>query len=180
MSISPLGPPLDCCSHLIGSRFLPGFRPGPGTRRCLAVDWVEGVAIIVAIFIVVCVFQLSHNRFARSLHIFKGDGRFPQQLAKGDDSSSFSTTRRRNEVLRLSAAVSNASSTPRSLLVGDIAPLEPGETTPCDGIFISGHNVRCDESSTTGESDAIKKVGYDECISLREADQALGCRCSCV
>ena len=56
----------------------------------------------------------------------------------------------------------------KELLVGDIALLEPGEIIPCDGIFISGHNVRCDESGATGESDAIKKVNYDECIALRE------------
>jgi Ca2+-transporting ATPase len=56
----------------------------------------------------------------------------------------------------------------KDLLVGDIALLEPGEIIPCDGVFISGHNVRCDESGATGESDAIKKVVYDECIALRE------------
>jgi Ca2+-transporting ATPase len=56
----------------------------------------------------------------------------------------------------------------KELLVGDIALLEPGEVVPCDGIFISGHNVRCDESGATGESDAIKKVSYDDCIVLRE------------
>ena len=56
----------------------------------------------------------------------------------------------------------------KELLVGDIALLEPGEIIPCDGVFISGHNVRCDESGATGESDAIKKVGYEDCIMLRE------------
>ena len=56
----------------------------------------------------------------------------------------------------------------KELLVGDIALLEPGEILPCDGIFISGHNVKCDESGATGESDAIKKVSYDDCIALRE------------
>ena len=56
----------------------------------------------------------------------------------------------------------------KELLVGDIALLEPGEIIPCDGIFVSGHNVKCDESGATGESDAIKKVGYDDCIMLRE------------
>lgn len=29
---------------------------------------------------------------------------------------------------------------------------------PADGIFISGHNVKCDESSATGESDSLKKT----------------------
>jgi Ca2+-transporting ATPase len=28
-------------------------------------------------------------------------------------------------------------------------------------------NVRCDESSVTGDSDAIKKLPYQECIALR-------------
>jgi len=56
----------------------------------------------------------------------------------------------------------------KDLLVGDIALLEPGEIIPCDGIFVSGHNVKCDESGATGESDAIKKVCYDDCIMLRE------------
>jgi len=56
----------------------------------------------------------------------------------------------------------------KELLVGDIVFLEPGEIVPCDGVFTSGHNVKCDESGVTGESDAVNKVGYDECISLRE------------
>ena len=37
----------------------------------------------------------------------------------------------------------------KELLVGDVALLEPGEIVPCDGIFISGHNIRCDESGAT-------------------------------
>lgn len=52
--------------------------------------------------------------------------------------------------------------------MGDIALLEPGEIVPCDGIFLSGHNIKCDESGATGESDAIKKASYDECIAIRE------------
>jgi Ca2+-transporting ATPase len=33
---------------------------------------------------------------------------------------------------------------------------------PADGIFIQGHNVKCDESSATGESDQMKKTPGDE------------------
>lgn len=53
----------------------------------------------------------------------------------------------------------------RDLVVGDIAILDPGEVLPVDGIYIRGHNVRCDESGATGESDAIKKSTYDECMA---------------
>ena len=52
----------------------------------------------------------------------------------------------------------------KHVVVGDIALLEPGEIVPCDGVFLSGHNVKCDESGATGESDAIRKISYEECM----------------
>src|SRR6266705_6961390 len=55
-----------------------------------------------------------------------------------------------------------------SVVVGDVVLFESGEIIPCDGIFLSGHNVRCDESGATGKSDAIKKLSYHKCIALRE------------
>ena len=55
--------------------------------------------------------------------------------------------------------------------MGDIALLEPGEVVPCDGVFLTGHNVKCDESGATGESDAIKKVSYDEYLAIRQKAQ---------
>lgn len=51
--------------------------------------------------------------------------------------------------------------------MGDVLLLEPGEIIPVDGVFLRGHNVRCDESGATGESDAIRKFTYDECIDER-------------
>lgn len=48
------------------------------------------------------------------------------------------------------------------VLVGDVLHLEPGDMIPADGVFIQGHNVRCDESSATGESDEMKKTAGDE------------------
>jgi len=36
----------------------------------------------------------------------------------------------------------------------------------------SGHNMWCDESGTMGESDAIKKLSYCECIALRKRQLA--------
>lgn len=48
------------------------------------------------------------------------------------------------------------------ITVGDVLHLEPGDAVPADGIFISGHAVKCDESSATGESDQMKKTGGHE------------------
>lgn len=36
-----------------------------------------------------------------------------------------------------------------------------------DGVFLRGHAVKCDESGATGESDAIKKVSYEDCLAER-------------
>jgi len=58
-------------------------------------------------------------------------------------------------------------------VVGDIALLEPGEVVPCDGIFLSGHNVKCDESAATGEADAIKKAPYSTCLALQNTQKGV-------
>lgn len=43
------------------------------------------------------------------------------------------------------------------VLVGDILHLEPGDIVAADGLFIDGHQLKCDESAATGESDEILK-----------------------
>jgi len=55
-----------------------------------------------------------------------------------------------------------------SVVLGDVVLFEPSEIVPCDGIFLLGHNVWCDESGATGKSDAFKKLSYRECIALGE------------
>jgi Ca2+-transporting ATPase len=50
--------------------------------------------------------------------------------------------------------------------VGDILHLEPGDIVPVDGIFIEGHNLKCDESAATGESDAVRKLNWQMCERL--------------
>jgi Ca2+-transporting ATPase len=48
------------------------------------------------------------------------------------------------------------------IMVGDVLHLEPGDSIPADRVLISGHGVKCDESSVTGESDHMKKTnGYE-------------------
>ncbi|KAG0083100.1 hypothetical protein BGZ93_002034, partial [Podila epicladia] len=58
------------------------------------------------------------------------------------------------------------------ILVGDVLHLEPGDVIAADGIYLGGHNLKCDESAMTGESDAVKKVTLDELRKLEEAEAA--------
>jgi Ca2+-transporting ATPase len=48
------------------------------------------------------------------------------------------------------------------LTVGDVVHLEAGDSAPCDGVVITNHGIKCDESSTTGESDQVEKVSGTE------------------
>lgn len=63
---------------------------------------------------------------------------------------------------------------PQEVVVGDIVLVKPGEILPCDGVFLSGHNVKCDESSATGESDLIKKVSFEKVVELYRNAEAEG------
>ncbi|EPQ30117.1 uncharacterized protein PFL1_02234 [Pseudozyma flocculosa PF-1] len=122
------------------------------TGPCFAaqVDWVEGVAIIVAIVIVDLV---------GSLNDYQKERQFKKLNAKKEEREVKVLRQGRPAVLSV-----------YDVVVGDILQLEPGEIIPCDGVFLRGHNVKCDESGATGESDMIRKVTYDEC--LRDLDEA--------
>ncbi|TRM65028.1 hypothetical protein BD626DRAFT_547303 [Schizophyllum amplum] len=112
------------------------------------VDWVEGVAIMVAIIIVVMVGSVNDWQKERQFKTLneKKEERGVKVIRDGVE-----------KVVDI-----------KQVVVGDIAMLEPGEVVPCDGIFVSGHNVKCDESGATGESDAIRKMPYQDCIALRD------------
>ncbi|KAL8327764.1 hypothetical protein RB597_003878 [Gaeumannomyces tritici] len=113
-----------------------------------AVEWVEGVAIIVAIVIVVLVGSLN-------------DWQKERQFAKLNKKK----TDRLVKVVRSGKALEMSVF---DVLVGDVMHLETGDMIPCDGILIEGHNIKCDESQATGESDLIRKRGAEEVYSAIE------------
>ncbi|PYH91164.1 plasma membrane calcium-transporting ATPase [Aspergillus ellipticus CBS 707.79] len=106
------------------------------------VEWVEGVAIIVAIIVIVLVG--AGNDFQKQLQF--------QTLNKKKQDRDVRVIRsgRSQEV-----AISD-------LVVGDVVHMEPGDVSPADGILIQGHHIRCDEASATGESDLLTKNSGDE------------------
>ncbi|KAL2812735.1 hypothetical protein BJX63DRAFT_395974 [Aspergillus granulosus] len=114
----------------------------------MPLDWVEGCAICVAIVIVVLVGSLNDYQKERA---------FVKLNKKKEDREV--TVVRSGKSVRISV---------HDVLVGDVLHLEPGDLVPVDGIYIDGHNVKCDESSATGESDQLKKTGAEQVLRLLE------------
>ena len=106
------------------------------------VEWVEGVAIVVAILVVTLVGAL--NDFQKERQFVKLNKKKEERMIK---------VVRSGKSQEISVY---------DIMVGDVVHLEPGDLIPVDGILIEGHNVRCDESSATGESDIIKKQSGDD------------------
>ncbi|KAJ2656763.1 plasma membrane calcium [Coemansia sp. RSA 1200] len=110
------------------------------------VHWVEGFAIIVAISVVTLV---------ASINDYQKEKQFRKLNAKKND--------RRVRVTRngLEHLVST-----NCIFVGDILYIEPGDILCADAVVVSSSNLQCDESSITGESDAIKKSRLEDAERL--------------
>ncbi|KEF50827.1 calcium-translocating P-type ATPase, PMCA-type [Exophiala aquamarina CBS 119918] len=106
------------------------------------VDWVEGVAICVAIIVVVTVGAAND---------WQKERQFVKLNKRKDD--------REVKVIRSGRSIMISV---HEITVGDVLHLEPGDAVPADGVFITGHGVKCDESSATGESDQMRKAPGDE------------------
>ncbi|KAI9314507.1 hypothetical protein BX666DRAFT_1862639 [Dichotomocladium elegans] len=113
-------------------------------RRIPGVKWVEGVAIIMAVIIVVLV---------GSINDYQKEKKFRQLNTKKHD----------RRVIRTCHTVIVPV---RDIQVGDVLYLGPGDIVPADGVFIAGNNLKCDESAATGESDAVRKMGLEECLAV--------------
>ena len=127
-----------------------GQEHAPGQPR---VEWVEGVAIIVAIAIVV---------FVGSINDWQKERQFVKLNQKKED-----------RYVKLIRSGKTQSISVYDVLVGDVMLLEPGDLVPVDGIFIEGHTVKCDESSATGESDILRKTPAEEVWRAMEANEPL-------
>ncbi|KAK9356401.1 hypothetical protein V1505DRAFT_369855 [Lipomyces doorenjongii] len=112
------------------------------------VDWIEGVAILVAVVVVVSVGAL--NDWQKELQFAKLNKRKDDREVK---------VIRSGKTINLSVF---------NVLVGDVMLIEPGDMVPVDGLFIQGHGVRCDESAATGESNALKKVPGRDAVAALE------------
>jgi len=114
-----------------------------------AVEWVQGVAIIAAIVIIVL--AASINDWEKSRQFKKLNEKQLEQDAK---------------VVRYGSSTLIHSS---EIVVGDVVLLEPGDIVPADGILLTAYNIKCDESSATGESELVHKTPGNEVFLILES-----------
>ena len=119
--------------------FLETRTEAPGSPR---VEWVEGVAIVVAIAIVVLV---------SSLVDWTKERRFAKLNRKKQDRS-----------IKVIRSGNTVEISVYDVMAGEVVHIEPGDLVPADGILIEGFNIKCDESQATGESDLIRKKPADD------------------
>eukprot|EP01100_Stratorugosa_tubuloviscum_P004637 TRINITY_DN2167_c0_g1_i7.p1 TRINITY_DN2167_c0_g1~~TRINITY_DN2167_c0_g1_i7.p1 ORF type:complete len:1023 (+),score=555.41 TRINITY_DN2167_c0_g1_i7:262-3330(+) len=99
--------------------------------------WIEGVAILLAVFLVVSV-------------------------SAGNDYSKEQKFRKLSEVrddkkIRVRRAGLETVISVKEINVGEIVLLESGDSIPADGIFIRGFDLTSDEAPLTGESELVRK-----------------------
>ncbi|KAG0161227.1 hypothetical protein PDIDSM_8761 [Penicillium digitatum] len=108
------------------------------------VEWVEGVAILVAIIVIT---------LAGAANDFQKEHKFRKLNKKQQD---------RNVWVLRSARVDEVPIS--EVVVGDVVHISPGDIVPADGVLIWGHQVKCDESSATGESDPVAKSAVETAL----------------
>ncbi|ORZ40098.1 hypothetical protein BCR44DRAFT_1479098 [Catenaria anguillulae PL171] len=92
-------------------------------------EWIEGVAILCTVAFVILVNATNDYKKALQFRFLSSQRGRPAQTTI--------------PVMHLQ--------------VGDIVHLATGDVVPADGIFLSGHQCKTDESSVTGETDAVSK-----------------------
>lgn len=119
----------------LGLSFLPKSESESGEATA---NWIEGVAILIAVAIVV--FVTAFNDWSKERQ-FRG-------LQNKLESEHTIAVIRAGDV---------AQTVVQDIVVGDVCLIKYGDLLPADGVIIQSNDLKLDESSLTGESDAIKK-----------------------
>ena len=106
------------------------------------VEWIEGLAILIAVSVVVLV--TAFNDWSK-------DKQFQGLKAKINGDKKMSVIRG-GQINELPVS---------EILVGDICQIFYGHIMPADGVVVESNDLKLDESSLTGETDQIKK-GVDK------------------
>ena len=113
----------------------------------MSLEWIEGTAILLTVFIVM---------FVTGLNNYTKERQFRALQNRIEDEHVIAVIRNGNSRL---LPVSQ-------LVVGDICQIKYGDILPADGILIQNNDLKVDESSLTGESDLVKKGEQYKDVSL--------------
>jgi P-type Ca2+ transporter type 2B len=106
---------------------------------CAKKDWIEGLAIIIAVVIVVLVTATNDYSKERQFHSLSAAADNRKVLAYRNDGP---------QPVEVDL---------HELMVGDLVYLRMGDKVPADCYYLSGNEVKCSESAMTGESDDVMK-----------------------
>lgn len=115
-------------------------------------DWIDGVSILIAVFIVVFVTSFTnYTKQKKFLVLRETNNKLTKVVIK-----------RNNELLEVNT---------KSLVVGDVIKLNVGNTVPVDGMILEGNEIKVNESCLTGETELIEKEKHSVCLQLREKER---------
>jgi P-type Ca2+ transporter type 2C len=123
------------CISIIFGMTLPDPHSGEVDR---ADGWIEGTAILISILVVTLVGSVNNYEKAKKFEEMEAEQAVydVQVMRDGEE-----VTIKSNKIV-----------------VGDILIIEGGVQLSCDGLFVYGNDLKCDESAMTGEPDVIKKT----------------------
>ena len=107
-------------------------------------DYIDGISIIIAIIVVVSVGSVTNYKKEMKFHDL-------------NDIQSGST---KYDVVRNGVPLKIIAD---DILVGDLIKINYGEILPADMLMIEGNGIKIDESSLTGESNAMSKKPFEKC-----------------
>ncbi|XP_057374431.1 plasma membrane calcium-transporting ATPase 2-like [Daphnia carinata] len=109
-----------------------------GHEENKAHEWIEGLAILISVIVVVLVTAFNDYTKERQFRGLQSriEGEHKFAVLRGGESSQIFVG---------------------EIVVGDICQVKYGDLLPADGILIQSNDLKVDESSLTGESDHVKK-----------------------
>lgn len=112
-----------------------------------AEGWVEGGAILIAVFLVAGV--SAGNDYTKELQF--------RALEKSSQTDERCSVVRDGNIERIN---------PKDLVIGDIILLQAGDMVPADAVVCDQNVMKANESALTGESDDLKKAKGGDCFLL--------------
>ena len=112
-------------------------------------DWIDGLSIIAAVIVVTLVGSITN---------YQKEEKFHELNAIQNKGTTY-------KIIRNGIPQDINSD---DILVGDLINIMVGDILPADLLLIEGNGIKLDESSLTGESEALKKEIYDKCREIIE------------